>query len=67
MELTERQFNKFRKLVYDLSEIDLHDGKLQLLKARLAGKLRRTEITSIDDYLKVLPNLSDFLDKKTHP
>ena len=44
----------------------MHDGKQQLLQARLAKRLRSTGIKSIDEYLKVLGNdnreLIDFLD-----
>ncbi len=54
MEITGKQFKKFSQLVYDQCGINLHEGKQQLLKARLAKRLRRTGITSIDEYLKVL-------------
>jgi chemotaxis protein methyltransferase CheR len=53
-------------LVYDESGINLHDGKQQLLNARLAKRLRKTGITSVDEYLKILETdkqeLIDFLD-----
>ena len=54
MEITGKQFKKFSQLVYDQCGINLHEGKQQLLKARLAKRLRRTGINSIDEYLKVL-------------
>jgi chemotaxis protein methyltransferase CheR len=66
MKLTVKQFKQFSDLVYHRCGINLHDGKEQLLKARLSKRLRRTGINSIDEYLKVLKSdeqeLIDFLD-----
>jgi chemotaxis protein methyltransferase CheR len=66
MKLTARQFKRFSDLVYHECGINLHDGKEQLLKARLSKRLRKTGIKSIDEYLKVLKDdeqeLVDFLD-----
>lgn len=66
MDLTSRQFKRFSDLVYCQCGIHLHDGKKQLLSARLAKRLRQTKIDSIDGYLKRLENdpqeLIDFLD-----
>ena len=54
MELTQQQFKKFSDLVYHECGIFLHEGKQQLLSARLAKRLRRTGIKNADEYLKVL-------------
>lgn len=66
MKLTAKQFKRFSDLVYHGCGINLHDGKEQLLKARLSKVLRRTGITSIDEYLNVLKKdereLMSFLD-----
>jgi chemotaxis protein methyltransferase CheR len=66
MKITTRQFQIFSKLVYDECGINLHDGKQQLLKARFSKRLRRTGISSVDEYLKVLETdgqeLISFLD-----
>ncbi|MFC1813795.1 CheR family methyltransferase [Thermodesulfobacteriota bacterium] len=66
MEITEGQFRKFSRLVHDQCGINLHDGKKQLLQARLAKRLRRTGIGSAKEYLKVLESdsheLIHFLD-----
>jgi chemotaxis protein methyltransferase CheR len=66
MKITTSQFKKFRRLVYDQCGINLHDGKQELLKARLVKRLRATGINSIDEYLKVLESdhqeLTAFLD-----
>lgn len=66
MKVTERQFKKFSQLVYDQCGINLQDGKQQLLNARLSKRIRKTGITSVDEYLKILETdnqeLIDFLD-----
>ena len=36
IELTEKDFYNFSKLIYDKCGINLHNGKRELLKARLA-------------------------------
>jgi chemotaxis protein methyltransferase CheR len=66
MNVTEKQFNQFRKLVYHECGINLHDGKQQLLAARLAKRLRVTGISNVDEYLRILESdsreLINFLD-----
>lgn len=66
MEITAKQYKKFSNLVYHECGINLHDGKQQLLTARLSKRLRKTGINSINEYLKVLANdnqeLINFLD-----
>jgi len=66
MKITAKQFNTFRDLVYYECGINLHDGKQQLLQARLAKRLRSTGIDSVSEYLKILKNdsqeLINFLD-----
>jgi len=54
MKVTEQQFKKLSQLVYDQCGINLHDGKKQLLNARLSKRLRITGINSVNDYIKVL-------------
>ncbi len=65
MQLNERQFEKFKELIYKASGINL-DGKAQLLETRLAKWFRKTGETSIDDYLFRLSSdpveLSSFID-----
>ncbi len=66
MNLTEEQFQIFSKLVYDKCGINLHDGKQHLLEARLSKRLRKTGISSIDEYLNLIESdqqeLISFLD-----
>ncbi len=54
MGLSERQFKELRELVYHECGINLHNGKRQLLQARLSKRLRRTGIKSVQEYLDVL-------------
>ena len=66
MNLTARQFKRFSDLVYQECGINLHDGKQQLLTARLGKRLRSTGVNSVDQYLKILEEdnqeLINFLD-----
>jgi chemotaxis protein methyltransferase CheR len=54
MTLSSKQFKKFSDLVYHECGINLHDGKQQLLQARLAKRLRATDIGRVDEYLALL-------------
>jgi chemotaxis protein methyltransferase CheR len=56
MQMTTHQYKQFSDLVYHECGINLHDGKQQLLNARLAKRLRKTGIHSPGEYLKVLEN-----------
>jgi chemotaxis protein methyltransferase CheR len=66
MHLTAKQYKKFSDLVYHECGINLHDGKQQLLQARLSKRLRSTGISSIDEYFRLIENddleLKHFLD-----
>ena len=50
--LTDRQFNEISKLVYDHCKINLHEGKKELVRARLAKHLRVGGFTSFPEYLR---------------
>jgi len=52
LELSEEQFRKISDLVYDYCGINLHDGKRELVRARLAKRLRTLKLRSFDDYLE---------------
>ena len=66
MNITEKQFNQFSNLVYQECGINLHDGKQQLLQARVSKRLRATGIKSIGEYLTRInedaAELVDFID-----
>jgi chemotaxis protein methyltransferase CheR len=50
-ELTESQFQDIASLVRDVCGISLHDGKKELVKARLGGRLRHLGLRSFGQYL----------------
>jgi len=56
LKLTAQQFDKISRLVYQVSGIDLHEGKEELVKARVIKRLRHLKIYGFDRYLKYLAN-----------
>lgn len=54
LKLSSHQFEKISRLVYQVSGIDLHEGKEELVKARLIKRLRHLNIFGFDRYLKYL-------------
>jgi chemotaxis protein methyltransferase CheR len=54
LKLNDRQFDKISKMVYQVSGIDLHQGKEELVKARLLKRLRALQIPNFDRYLKYI-------------
>jgi len=54
MKITEKQFKKLSELVYHECGINLHQGKQQLLTARLSKRLHKTGINSVDEYIEVI-------------
>jgi len=63
LELRDREFEKISGLVYDLCGINLHDGKKELVKARLGKRLREGNFKSFADYYRYVttPEGSDEL------
>ncbi|MCR5724268.1 MAG: protein-glutamate O-methyltransferase CheR [Treponema sp.] len=55
--LTDVDFDKFRKLIYDESGITFSDTNRSILDSRLKEMLREKQLASVDDYLKLV--LSD--------
>ncbi|NTW76878.1 MAG: protein-glutamate O-methyltransferase, partial [Syntrophaceae bacterium] len=49
-ELNDNDFEKISKLVYELCGINLHEGKKELVKARLGKRLREGNYKSFKDY-----------------
>ena len=54
LELSERQFNEISDLVKSLCGINLHDGKKELVKARLTKRLRKLNMCSFADYMNLV-------------
>ena len=51
-ELRDIDFEKIRNLVFELSGIDLHEGKRELVKARLGKRLREGKFRSFKEYFQ---------------
>lgn len=51
--LSKKQFNELKRMVYTISGINLHTGKLELLKSKIAKRMRMTK-KSFDQYLDYL-------------
>ncbi len=56
LQLTDQDFQKLSDFVYQKAGINLHDGKKDLLRARLAKYLRNTDFTSIKEFYQALLN-----------
>ena len=56
LKLTSEQFDKISRLVYQISGIDLHEGKEELVKARLIKRLRHLKFHDFNQYLKHIAN-----------
>jgi chemotaxis protein methyltransferase CheR len=54
LELTDRQFGRISELVRRQCGINLHDGKKELVKSRLAKRLRQLSLPGFDAYLDLL-------------
>jgi len=54
IELAENQLERISELVKSLSGINLHDGKKELIKARLGKRLRKLDMYSFDQYIDYL-------------
>jgi len=50
--LSEAQFRAISTLVKSICGIDLHDGKRELVKARLAKRIRLLRLRTFDDYIR---------------
>ena len=59
MELTNKQYTTLKNLIYNNCGINLHKGKLPLLKNRLSKRLRATGIEDVNTYMKLLKNDND--------
>ena len=54
--LTDEDFQQVSQIVYDHCGINLHDGKKELIRARLAKKLREGGFRTFSDYMNHLSN-----------
>ena len=58
MELNEKYFKKVSQVVYQVSGINLKDGKEALVRARLMKRLRALGMESFEEYLKFIDSNS---------
>lgn len=67
--LTDSQFEKFRKLIYDSSGITFSETNRSILDSRLKERLREKQMENLDDYYKLVTTDSEefkvFLDSIT--
>lgn len=54
IELSDKQFKRISVMVKEVAGINLHDGKKELVKARLCKRLRNLGISNFDEYLRYL-------------
>lgn len=52
VDISDREFEAISDLVKSLCGINLHEGKRELVRARLAKRLRALNMASFDDYLR---------------
>jgi len=50
-DLTNEQFEEISSMVHHLAGIHLHDGKKELVKARLAKRIRQLQLRNLDEYV----------------
>lgn len=50
-DITDEQFEEISTLVKNLAGINLHDGKKELVKARLAKRTRQLKLSNLDQYI----------------
>jgi Methylase of chemotaxis methyl-accepting proteins len=56
LQIKDRQYNELVDLIYRLSGINLGQGKRELLRARLAKRMRVIGMRSLPDYMELLRN-----------
>jgi len=57
--ITDSQFRNLSDIVYKVSGISLNDNKKNLLKARLAKRLRSTRTATVSDYIRLIEKDGD--------
>ncbi|MCP4117331.1 MAG: protein-glutamate O-methyltransferase CheR [Desulfobacteraceae bacterium] len=69
IDLNNKDFNELSQLVYNECGINIHKGKLELLKSKIAKRMRITKISSTSLYLQHLKKnkseITEFIDTVT--
>ncbi|SLM30036.1 MCP methyltransferase, CheR-type [Desulfamplus magnetovallimortis] len=59
IDISNKQFKTLANLIYSESGIHIHDGKMELLKSKIAKRMRATRISSCSSYLEYLIDNKD--------
>ena len=54
--ISDKEFQKFSDLVYKIAGINLHDGKKELLQARIGKIIRKRGLTGFSEYFDLVVN-----------
>lgn len=54
--MTEQEFRRFSDLIYQIAGINLHEGKKELLQARVGKIIRLRRISSFAEYFEIVRN-----------
>ncbi|MBF0303754.1 MAG: protein-glutamate O-methyltransferase CheR [Desulfamplus sp.] len=69
IDISNNDFQRLSQLIYSESGINIHIGKMELLKSKIAKRMRTTQISSCHDYLNYLMNnqseITEFIDTVT--
>ncbi|MBF0232043.1 MAG: protein-glutamate O-methyltransferase CheR [Desulfamplus sp.] len=69
IDISNKEFNSLSQLIYSESGINIHTGKMELLKSKIAKRMRSTKISSYNNYLKYLAGnkdeITEFIDTVT--
>ncbi|MBF0203627.1 MAG: hypothetical protein HQK67_04750 [Desulfamplus sp.] len=57
--ISNKDFSILSELIYAESGINIHIGKMELLKSKIAKRMRTTKISSYHDYFKYLVENKD--------
>lgn len=55
-DISDNNFRRFSKLIHDSCGINLHDGKKELVRARLGKRMREIGCTSFNKYFRLIKN-----------
>lgn len=58
-ELSKKEFDLFRKLIYEKSGISLNNGKQELVRTRLSKRLRNLNINTFKEYYRLVSEQSN--------
>lgn len=69
IDISNKDFHSLSQLIYSESGINIHIGKMELLKSKIAKRMRSTRISSCQEYLRYLienkDEITEFIDTVT--